>query len=484
MITDDLDPDDWEAFRGLCHTMLDEAIDHVRDVRDRPVWQPVPEAVKAAFTEPLPAEGQGLAAVCDEFRDTVLPYATGNIHPRFFGWVHGTGTPGGILAELLTAAMNANVGGRDHGAVYMERQVVGWFRDLFGFPATASGLLVSGTSIASLIALAVARNQHGDGKVRRDGLGPTTSLTAYTSAEAHNSVAKAFELLGVGRAALRPVPVDEAYRMDLAALNQAIQADRAAGHRPFAVIGTAGTVNTGAIDDLAAIADIAKSEDLWFHVDGAFGALAALSPALQPLLAGIEAAQSVAFDFHKWLHVPYDAACILIRDGGAQHAAFSSREEYLAAAPRGLAGGDPWYCEYGPELSRSFRALKVWFTLKEHGSVRIGRTIEKNCQQAAYLGQLVDAHPKLERLAPIELNIVCFRYVVAGADAGTLNRLNQEIVMDLQEQGTAAPSTTTLNGLTAIRVNITNHRSRQDDFDLLVNAVVAIGDGLSTETPS
>jgi len=483
MKTDDLDPDDWEAFRGLCHAMLDEAIDHVRDVRDRPVWHPVPDTVKAALTTPMPTEGQGLEAVCGEFRDQVLPYATGNIHPRFFGWVHGTGTPGGILAELLTAAMNANVGGRDHGAVYVERQVVGWFRDLFGFPAAASGLLVSGTSIASLIALAVARNQHGEGAVRQDGLGRATmSLTAYTSAEAHNSVAKAFELLGLGRAALRAVPVDEAYRMDLDALDRAIQADRADGHRPFAVIGTAGTVNTGAIDDLAAIAEVARAQDLWFHVDGAFGALAALSPTLRPLLAGIEAAQSVAFDFHKWLHVPYDAACILIRDGDAHHAAFSSREEYLAAAPRGLAGGDPWYCEYGPELSRGFRALKVWFTLKEHGSARIGRTIEKNCQQASYLGELVDAHPKLERLAPIALNIVCFRYVVAGADGDTLNRLNQEIVMQLQEQGTAAPSTTTLAGRSAIRVNITNHRSRQDDFDLLADAVIAIGNGLSGES--
>ena len=216
MITDDLDPDDWEAFRGLCHSMLDEAIDHVRDVRDRPVWRPVPESVKAALAQPLPVEGLGLAAVCREFRDHVLPYGTGNIHPRFFGWVHGTGTAGGILAELLGAAMNANVGGRDHGAVYVERQVVGWFRELFDFPAAASGLLVSGTSIASLIALTVARNAQAGGSIRHDGLGPSArSLTAYTSSEAHNSVAKAFEMLGLGRAALRAIAVDQAYRLAL-----------------------------------------------------------------------------------------------------------------------------------------------------------------------------------------------------------------------------------------------------------------------------
>ena len=258
-----------------------------------------------------------LARVCDDFRRLVLPYATGNTHPRFFGWVHGSGTPGGMLAELLAGAMNANLGGRDHGPIYVERKVIEWSRRLFGFPEGASGLLVSGTSMATLIGLTVARNHLAGTDVRRQGFSLTNSpLVAYASAEAHNSVAKALEILGLGRDSLRAVPTDAAYRMDLDALSRMIARDRETGLQPFCVIGTAGTVNTGAIDDLAAIAGVCAREGLWFHVDGAFGAAAILSETLGERLQGIEKADSLAFDFHKWLHVPYDAGCILVRMKG------------------------------------------------------------------------------------------------------------------------------------------------------------------------
>lgn len=473
---DSLDPDDWEAFRALCHGMLDEALDHVRDVGAGPVWRPMPEHVKRALDEPLPVEPQGPAKVCDDFRRLVLPFAMGNTHPRFFGWVHGSGTPSGMLAELLAGAMNANLGGRDHGPVYVERQVIEWSRRLFGFPEGASGLLVSGTSMATLIGLTVARNHLAGTDVRRLGFNLGDSpLIAYASAEAHNSVAKALEILGLGRDRLRAVPVDADYRMDLDALSRTIAKDREAGLQPFCVIGTAGTVNTGAIDDLASIAGVCAREGLWFHVDGAFGAAVMLSETLAERLQGIERADSLAFDFHKWLHVPYDAGCILVRRETLHRAAFSSRQDYLATAEGGLAGGNPWFCEYGPELSRGFRALKVWFTLKVHGTRRLGEKIDDNCRQARYLAGRVTEHPDLELMAPVALNIVCFRYRQPCLTFEALDRINGEIVIALQERGIAVPSTTRLDGMLAIRVNITNHRSRLADFDALLEAVVSLG---------
>jgi len=472
-----LDPADWPAYRRLAHKMLDAALDHVEGVADRPVWQPVPERVKQALARPLPVEAESTEAVCRDIRDLLLPYGNGNIHPRFFGWVHGSGTPGGIVAELMAAAMNANLGGREHAPVYVERQVIDWCRQLMGFPETASGLLVSGTSIATLVALTVARNHKAGHDVNLEGLSADDRrLIAYTSAEAHGCVAKAMQLLGLGAAALRAIPVDRDYRMDLEILAERIAQDRHAGFTPFCVIGTAGTVNSGAIDDLAAVAGICAREGLWFHVDGAFGALAVMSEALRPRLAGIERADSLAFDFHKWMHVPYDAGCVLVRDAALHRAAFSGRREYLAAGERGLAGGNPWFCEYGPELSRGFRALKIWFTLREQGVARLGAAIERNCRQARHLAARIEETPHLALLAPVSLNIVCYRYQPPGLDAAALDRLNQEIVADLQELGIAAPSTTRIGGALAIRVNITNHRSRERDFDELVAATVAVGD--------
>jgi glutamate/tyrosine decarboxylase-like PLP-dependent enzyme len=247
------------------------------------------------------------------------------------------------------------------------------------------------------------------------------------------------------------------------------------GNRPFCVVGTAATVNTAAIDNLDAIAEICKTHDLWFHVDGAFGAVAALSDYLRPRLKGIERADSLAFDFHKWMHVNYDAGFVLVRRESLHREAFTLRREYLTAAPRGLAGGNPWFCEYGPELSRGFRALKVWFALKEHGIKRIAAKVEDNCRQATHLAERVESHPDLELSAPVSLNIVCFRYKSPSMTTEELNELNREIVMDIQERGVAAPSTTNLHGVVAIRVNITNHRTTFADIDLLVAAVAAAG---------
>ncbi len=471
-----LDPEDWPAFRRLCHDMLDRALTHLEGVAERPVWQEPPEKAKQAIAEALPLEPQGAERAAEDLLRWVLPYGTGNTHPRFFGWVHGAGTPGGVLAETMAAALNANLGGRDHIPVYVERQVIEWCRQIFGFPETAGGLLVSGTSLANLIGLAVARNHAADGDLRRDGVAATADrMTAYTSAEAHGSVTKAMELLGLGSAALRRIPTDSGYRMNTAALRQAVREDIAAGRQPFCVIATAGSVNCGAIDDLAGVSKLCREHGLWLHVDGAFGALAVLTPEMKTRLSGIELADSLAFDFHKWMQVPYDAGCILIRDAALQLAAFSGRPAYLAAAAHGLAGGEPWFCDLGIELSRGFRALKVWFTMKEHGLRRLGEVVARNCAQARYLAARVEANPELELMAPAALNIVCFRFLNPDCAGEALDDLNAGIVVELQERGVAAPSTTRLNGDLAIRVNLTNHRTRLADLDILLEAVIAAG---------
>jgi glutamate/tyrosine decarboxylase-like PLP-dependent enzyme len=331
----------------------------------------------------------------------------------------------------------------------------------------------------------VARHHHAGCDLRAEGLAAVPArLVGYASSEAHSSVARAFELLGLGRNALRRVPVDADYRIDTAELARAIAADRRLGFRPFCVIGTAGTVNTGAIDDLAALADLAAAQGLWLHVDGAFGALAILSPRHRALLAGIERADSLAFDFHKWLHVQYDAGCVLVRRGDLHRDAFSFHAGYLERAARGLAGGAPWPCEFGPELSRGFRALKVWFTLKEHGTRKLGAAIADNCRQAVHLASRVLEEQHLQLMAPVALNIVCFRLRAPGLDQPALDRLNAEIVADLQESGIAAPSTARLPGGLAIRVNLTNHRTTDADLDLLLEAVIACGERRLVGTPA
>jgi glutamate/tyrosine decarboxylase-like PLP-dependent enzyme len=376
-----------------------------------------------------------------------------------------------MLAEMLAAGLNANLGGRDHAPIEVERQIVQWVRELFGFPETASGLFVTGTSMANLLGVLVARTAALGLDVRCDGVAAAGGrLTAYGSSAAHGCIAQAMDISGLGTDALRVIPTNDSDQIDLDALELAIAADRRNGFTPFAVVGTAGTVDIGAIDDLAALACIARREKLWFHVDGAFGALAILAPDLAPRLAGIECADSIALDFHKWAQVPYDAGFILVRDGTLHHDTFAAPAAYLRRETRGLAAGSPWPCDLGPDLSRGFRALKTWFTLKVHGTDAIGAVISHTCALARYLECRIITTPELELLAPVALNIVCFRY--RGEDA---DRLNAEIVVDLQESGVVAPSTTKIANHLAIRAAIVNHRTDTRDVDALVNAVVALG---------
>jgi len=463
-----LDPQDWHELRAQGHRMLDDMIDYIATIRERPVWQPIPDVVRAEFRKALPRAPSDLADVYRDFTDFVVPYATGNVHPGFMGWVHGGGSAVGMLAEMLAAGLNANLGGRDHMPIEVERQIVDWTRQMFGFPDGASGVFVTGTSMANLLAVLVARTSALGRPSRQHGLGEEGALlTAYTSKAAHGCITRAMEIAGLGSDALRSIGIDECHRIDIAALRAQIARDRAIGSKPFLVVASAGTVDIGAIDDLRAVAELCREEDIWFHVDGAFGALAVLSPSLAPLLAGIEQADSIALDFHKWGQVPYDAGFLLVRDGERHREAFAAPAAYLRRETRGLAAGASWPCDLGPDLSRGFRALKTWFTLKTYGADKLGAIIERCCALANYLETRILVEPRLELLAPVNLNIVCFRYRAEDAD-----RLNGEVVVNLQESGVAAPSTTVLDGRLAIRAAIVNHRTDIADIDRLVAAVL------------
>jgi glutamate/tyrosine decarboxylase-like PLP-dependent enzyme len=470
-----LDPADWTGAQAVAYRAVDDAIAYLRDIRDRPVWQDMPVDVKKTFETLLPHSPTPLPEVYREITETLMPYPMGNIHPRFWAWYMGASNFTGALGDFLAAIQGSNLGGGNHAAAKMDEQVVDWCKEMIGFPASASGTLVSGGSMANTLALIVARNFKAGVDVREHGVAAMEKpLRFYASDQIHSCHRKAVEAMGLGNCALQRIPTGDDLRIDLDALGAAITRDRAAGFQPACVIGTAGTVNTGAIDELHALADIAARENLWFHVDGCIGALIAIAPGNSHRIRGLERADSVALDPHKWLHAPFEVGCILVRDATAHRASFSVAQEYLEMTPRGLASAE-WLYEYGLQTSRGFRALKVWMALKEHGIDKFGRLIDQNIAQAHYLDGLIASEPLLESVASATINIVCFRYRPPGLDEAALKRLNVEIMLRLQEDGVAAISDTTVRGKHCLRVAINNHRTRQSDLDLLIREIVGLG---------
>ena len=471
------DPADWGEFRALAHRMVDDSLEFLGTLRDRPPWTPMPSATRAAISgEPLPRAAQGDAATYAQFAEHVLPYTNGNRHPRFWGWIQGNGTPMGMMADMLAAGMNAHLAGLDQAPKLVELKVIEWLAELMGFPKDSSGVLVSGGTMANVTGLAVARHAKAGFDLRGNGLHGAPRLMVYASTEVHSWAQKAAELFGMGSASLRKAPVDDALRVDVGALSQMIADDRTAGARPICVIGTAGTVNSGATDDLGELADLCERENLWFHVDGAFGALAALSPALKPLLVGMERADSLAFDLHKWGYLPYEIACVLVKDRAVHEGAFSLTPSYLTDEGRGVIAGGLPFADRGVELTRGFKALKVWMSFKAHGVDAIARVIEQNVAQAREFAERVVTLPDMLLSAPVALNIVCFRFAPPAMSGDAQDTFNKEILLRVQESGLAIISGSRVGGRYVMRVACSNHRSRWEDYEALLAGLGRIAD--------
>jgi glutamate/tyrosine decarboxylase-like PLP-dependent enzyme len=460
--------------------MIDEIMSYLQEARERPVFQQIPEEISIRLKEPLPVEPQGAEKACDDFLNNVLRvYQTMNVHPRFWGWVVGTGTPMGMLADMLASGMNHNVEAAYTIPYQIETKVLDWLKEMLAYPKEAGGLLVSGASMANLIGLTIARNTMAKFDMRQEGLQKAEcKMTLYGSEEMHSCIQKSVEMLGLGNKALRRIPVNTDYEIDIKALENEIRKDRDSGCQPFCVIGNAGTVNTGAFDDLNAVAEICAKENLWFHVDGAFGAWVALSPDLSHLASGIKKADSLAFDLHKWMYMPYGVGCILVKRREDQLRAFSLVPEYLRHDEKAPV----WFSDYGIELSRGFRALKVWMSIKEHGVKKYGRLIQQNVDQARYLAKLIDESPMLKITAPVRSNIVCFRYTPSKYDEHSLKELNEKIMYQLAFSGAAVVSSTTISGKYTLRVAIVNHRTTRKDLEFLVKEATRLGNALDRAT--
>lgn len=472
-----------EEIRRVGYHVVDLIARHLTTVPGRPVFQPFPRDLAQRFLDtPMPAAGVDASMVLDEFAAQVEPYPFGNGHPRFYGWVNSPPAVIGIFGDALATAMNPRCAGGNRAAVYVERQVLNWFKAMLGFPAESMGLLVSGASMATLTALAVARHVKAGVDVQARGLQRLgSSLIVYMGEEGHGCVRKAVEMLGIGSDRLRTIPSDDHYRMRVTDLRTAIERDLADGNRPVAVAATAGTVNTGAIDPLAEIAAVCRQYNVWLHVDAAYGAPAILTERHRVAMEPLALADSLAMDPHKWLYVPVEAGLVLVRDGAAMRDAFSFVPPYLRTDedPAGV-GGPPWFSEFGFQQTRSFRALKVWMALKYHGVSGYREAIAHDLALASYLATRVEEASDLELVAPQTLSIVCFRYAprILRDDPHRLDSLNRALLEEIQLGGQAFLSSTTLQGRFVLRACIINPRASRRDIDALVDLVRARGESL------
>lgn len=472
------------AFRKLGHESIDLVADYLANIRSTPVFRPMTPAERDRLREQrLPVEGTDGDIIIDEFARDILPFAMGNGHPRFFGWVNSPPAPIGILAEMLAAAQDPSCDVGDIASLYLEQAVVGWLADIVGYdPQAAMGLLVSGGSVATLTGLAVAR-QHcaeTDGwDVRVDGLAGAGGkrLLTYLTDQTHSSARKAIELLGLGSASVRVVSTDEMFRMDPDALARMVEQDRADGHRPFCVIGSAGTTNTGAVDEFDRLADIATEHDLWLHVDGAYGAVGALHPQLTSAYAGLSRADSLALDPHKWLSVPVECGCVIVRDRELMRRTFSLVPPYLRTEEGKGVGGPPSYAEYGIQQTRGFRALKVWMTLRHAGRRGLTDQVVRHVALARHLAAMVEATPALELVVRPQLSVVCFRYLPGDGDRDPVrvDAINELVEQRVQTEGTVFLTSTLLRDRFVLRASVLHYASTEDDLRALLDAVCAAG---------
>jgi aromatic-L-amino-acid decarboxylase len=472
-----------ERIRQMGRDAVEVVARYYESLRDLPVYPRTSAAeLKALLAEPLPQEGRDFSQLLDVFREVLVPNSRHNAHPRFFGYVSAPGTAVAAVADLLASALNSNVVAwrSAPAATELEHVAIDWIKSALGCDPGADGLFVSGGSMANFAALAAARHRCCGDAVKAEGARAFAKpLRVYMSQEAHHSIEKAAVLLGIGHANVRRVAVDERLRMDVEDLERKIEEDRAAGAEPFCVVASAGTVVTGAVDPLAGVIEVARRQVLWTHVDAAYGGFAMLAPSARPLFAGLGEADSVALDPHKWLYLPADCGCVLYRDPAAARAAFALGADYTRVMER-----DPQeafaFWDYGPELSRRFRALKVWMVLAHVGARALGEAIEANLDCARHLARLVEASPDFELLAPVELSIVCFRYLPpasrpsrprSAAEERALDRLNERVLVALQQGGRSYLSNATVGGRFALRGCVLNYRTTRSDMEALLDDV-------------
>lgn len=462
-----------EDFRRLGYRAVDLLADHFAALPRARCRTPVPaDLQRTLMREPLPEASTSPDALLEYVESMVFQYPMGNGSPRFFGWVNSPAAPMGVIGELLAAGLNPSVAGGDHAATYIEHGVLRWMRAIVGSPETSGGLLTSGGSTANLIGLAVMRHVKSGGTVREQGLrGPAARLVVYASTEGHSCIQKAIELLGIGSTQLRRVPVTADWQLDVEALRAQVASDRAAGFTPACVVATAGTVNTGAIDPLDVIADYCESEGLWFHVDGAYGGPGAILPELAPLYRGIERAHSLAIDPHKWMYVPVECGCALVRDAAAMRDTFSLVPPYLRDDT-----ALPWFSEFGIQQSRGFRALKLWLTLKHIGIGGYRELLARDISLAQALRKRLRSSADFEIVAAGPLSITCFRYRPRGSHSDAdVDRLNRAVLDVVQQDGEVFLTGTDLRGRFVLRACIVNFRTTEDDVNRLLEAVRRAG---------
>lgn len=487
MIDESLDPSE-DSVREMGRAVTEFVADYYGSIRDVPIM-PVTtsEDVRAQLSKELPVDGASFESLLRVVDESIFRLSRHNGHPRFFGYVASPGTAPAAYADLLASTLNPTVTSwrSAPAAAELERITIDWIKQILAYPESAIGLYVSGGSMANLSALAVAREAASATSAMKTGLhnrSGAAELRLYTSREAHHSSAKAAALLGIGYNNVRPVRVNAKREMDIAHLVEMIESDIRQGYRPFCVVGSAGTTITGAVDPLNEIADVAFRHGLWFHVDACYGGFAALSPSIRKQFAGLERADSVALDPHKWLYVPGDCGCVLYRDPGKARATFGHEADYIRVIGQESAESFAFW-DYGPELTRRFRALKVWMMFAHAGTRVLAKAIEDNCDRASYAGELIDGADDLELLAPVGLSVFCFRYlpeefrreapdVTEQRDAG-LNEFNERLIAVLQRNGSSYLSNADLDGRFALRGCVLNYRTTRADIETLLEDVRA-----------
>jgi aromatic-L-amino-acid decarboxylase len=462
-----------EEIRRLGNAAVEFLADYCEGLRDRRIMPVTTSAeLRSRLEEPLPQAGTDAATLLERIRDEIANFTRHNGHPRFFGYVTSPGTPIAAIGELLIATLNANVTSwrSSPAATEVEHVTINWLKEMLGYPGSAAGLFVSGGSTANFTALAAARSAKGAADVSQSGLQAVARrLRVYVSEEGHYSIRKAAGLLGIGESNVVLVRTDDQFRIDLDHLRALLREDHNAGYLPICVVANAGTVGTGAVDPLNDIGSIAREYNLWYHVDAAYGGFAALAPSARPLLRGIESADSIALDPHKWAYLPTGTGCILYRDPASARLAFRHDADYTRVI--GFECDESFaFWDYGPELSRPFRALNLWLLLKFAGAAELGAAIERNLACARHLENLVRASGDFEMLAPVVLSIFCFRYI-GGSGAADLDALNERILVQLQRDGSSYLSNVKVRGKFALRGCVLNHRTTKRDMEILLEDV-------------